>query len=127
MTTDHKKQGKKNRASGARFELKCREELEADGWFISKWQNNIDLVNEKIVKARPKFNPFTKSLMMNGAGFPDYIAFKPAIDIDDSYLHQVKFVECKKKGYLTQEEKKKCQILTKLTGCKVEVMKDEKR
>ena len=37
------KQGKKNRASGARFELKTRKDLEKDGWIIDKWTNNVDL------------------------------------------------------------------------------------
>ena len=30
----------------------------------------------KLVKSKPKFNPFTKSLMMNTGGFPDFLAFK---------------------------------------------------
>ena len=38
-----KKQGKKNRASGQRFELKVRKDLEEKGWIVSKWMNNVKL------------------------------------------------------------------------------------
>lgn len=122
---------KKARASGAKFELKTREVLEKAGWVVSKWNNNIDLVNEKIVKAKPKFNPFTKTLMMNGQGFPDYIAFRLVVHEEVPGLvhwptYHIRLIECKQNGYLTPEERKKCQILTKLTGVKVEVIKDDK-
>jgi hypothetical protein len=123
---------KKARASGAKFEIRCREELEAQGWVVAKWSNNIDIEKEIIIKAKPKFNPFTKTIMMNSSGFPDLIAFRLVVHEEVPGLvhwptYHIRFVECKKNGYLTQEEKKKCQILTKLTGVKVEVMKDEKR
>ncbi|MCK5625043.1 hypothetical protein KAI04_04325 [Candidatus Pacearchaeota archaeon] len=36
-------QGKKNRAAGARFELKVRKDLEDKNWIVSKWMNNVDL------------------------------------------------------------------------------------
>ena len=42
-----KKQGKKNRAAGARFELKVRSELEKDGWTVSKWQNQVEFEDEE--------------------------------------------------------------------------------
>jgi hypothetical protein len=45
--TDKPKQGKKNRASGARFELKVRENLENQGWTVSKWQNQIEFEDEE--------------------------------------------------------------------------------
>ena len=37
-------QGKKNRAAGARFELKVRKDLEDKNWIVSKWMNNVDLI-----------------------------------------------------------------------------------
>jgi len=40
---DKKLQGKKNRQSGARFELKVRADLESKGWIVAKWTNNVDL------------------------------------------------------------------------------------
>ena len=47
---DKKKQGKKNKASGARFELKVREDLEKKGWIVDKWSNNVDLNHKEIFK-----------------------------------------------------------------------------
>ena len=38
---DKKKQGKRNKAAGARFELKVRKDLEDKGWIVSKWMNNV--------------------------------------------------------------------------------------
>jgi len=86
---------KKNRRKGKDFELIVRKDLEARGWIVDRWTNQVELtasikVNEefidhvtthagKIVPAKPKFNPFTKSLMMNRAGFPDFIAFRYVI------------------------------------------------
>jgi len=92
---DYKKQGKKNKASGARFELKVRKDLESKGWIVSKWQNNVELpydipVSEnpktkcecipkrfigKLIPAKRKFNPFKKILGI-GTGFPDFIAYQ---------------------------------------------------
>ena len=68
-------QGRKNRASGARFELKVRGELEKQGWIIDKWTNNVDLEEKKLIKAKRKYNPFLKALSI-GTGFPDIVAFK---------------------------------------------------
>ncbi|KKL46064.1 hypothetical protein LCGC14_2349310, partial [marine sediment metagenome] len=41
MKKNKKTQGKKNRAAGARFELKVRKDLEKKGWVVSKWMNNV--------------------------------------------------------------------------------------
>lgn len=43
------KQGKKNRAAGARFERKVREDLEAKGWIISKWQNQVEFESQETI------------------------------------------------------------------------------
>ncbi len=39
---DKSKQGKKNRQSGQRFELKVRKELEGKGWVVDRWGNNVE-------------------------------------------------------------------------------------
>ena len=65
-----KKQGKKNRASGQRFELKVRKDLESKGWIVSKWMNNVSEVFEQdigeyvreLIPAKHKFR---------GMGIPD--------------------------------------------------------
>jgi hypothetical protein len=92
---DYKKQGKKNRQNGAKFELLVRKDLESKGWIVAKWTNNVELpiiekakdnpkllmeVFDKIksfgklIPAKHKFNPFNK-IMSIGSGFPDFIAF----------------------------------------------------
>ncbi len=57
----------------------------------------------KLVQCKPKFNPFTKSLMMNTGGFPDFITFRKQ---DNGY--EVIGVEVKANGWLDREEKEKC-------------------
>jgi hypothetical protein len=59
----------------------------------------------RLVKCKPKFNPFTKSLMMNSGGFPDFITTKHVHD----ELYMVMGVEVKMKGLLSKEEKEKCR------------------
>lgn len=61
----------------------------------------------KLVKCKPKFNPFTRSLMMNSGGFPDFIAFQPV----GNGLYNVIGVESKINGILSKEEKEKCAFL----------------
>lgn len=58
----------------------------------------------RLVKCKPKFNPFTKSLMMNTAGFPDFISIK---QIHEG-AYSVIGVEVKMNGILSKEEKEKC-------------------
>lgn len=86
------KQGKKDRAAGARFELKVRKDLESKEWIVDKWTNNVEWEVEekagfvttnlkgKLVKVKPKFayNPKIRRMVMvgNSGGFPDFIAFK---------------------------------------------------
>jgi len=100
---DYKKQGKSNRAKGARFELKVRKDLESKGWIVLKNPNNI--IDNKFKQAKSKYNPFTKRLMMNSAGFPDFICFKRIIN---KSLYEVIGVEVKSNGYLDKIEKEKC-------------------
>ncbi len=37
------KKGRKSKTSGARFELKVREDLEKNEWIVAKWTNNVEL------------------------------------------------------------------------------------
>jgi hypothetical protein len=93
-------QGKKNRASGAAFELRVRKDLENKGWIVSKWQNNVEFVIEepgvknqykekwefrtgKLIPAKRKYNPFNKALSI-GTGFPDFIIFRYCPDAGES-------------------------------------------
>ena len=115
MKIDKQKQGKKARSSGARFELKVRVDLENDGWICDKWSNNVDLKSGKLVKAKRKYNPF-KKVMVIGTGFPDFIAFRNRIlsnyEIEmPKVLYEIIGVECKSNGYLDKEEKEKCRWL----------------
>lgn len=106
MSTKKKRaQGRKNRAAGARFELKVRNDLEKDSWVVDKWTNNVDLEERKLIKAKRKFNPFLKILGL-GTGFPDFIAFKRK-----GKLYEIIGVEVKANGWLDKNEKEKCSFL----------------
>lgn len=98
------KRGRSSRARGAKFELKVRKDLEEKGWIVDKWTNNVDLEMRKLVKCKPKFNPFTKRLIMNSGGFPDFISIKQIYK--ESY--SVIGVEVKINGILSKIEKEKC-------------------
>lgn len=113
QTKKNSVRGKKSRAAGARFEAKAREDLEKEGWIIARWTNNVEFGEKeekkhrgKLVKCKPKFNPFTKSLMMNTGGFPDFIAFRTK---EGGY--EVIGVEVKANGWLDKDEKEKCKWL----------------
>tara|TARA_Y100000296_G_C5174178_1_gene259044 strand:+ start:2162 stop:2587 length:426 start_codon:yes stop_codon:yes gene_type:complete len=97
--------GKRNRAAGARFELKIRKDLEKKGWIIDKWSNNVDLEKNKIIPAKRKYNPF-KKIMIIGTGFPDFIGFK-----FEKKKYDIIGIEVKGNGWLNQNEKKKCKWL----------------
>jgi len=99
----YSKQGKKNRAAGVRFEAKVRGELEKENWIIDKWTNNIDLEENKLVKAKRKYNPFKKMLVV-GTGFPDFICFKKIKNKNQKIIG----VEVKMNGILSKIEKQKC-------------------
>ena len=106
MVTDHKAQGRKNRAAGARFELKFRKIMEEKGWIVDKWGNNIDLQTNEIVKA--KSNRFR----MSSTGFPDFVLFKKMTESfeDAPGYYDLRLVECKLDGYLTKMEKEKLKV-----------------
>ena len=95
-------QGKKSRASGQRFEIKVRQDLENLGWTVGKWMNTVDYEKNKIVPAKRKYNPFLKALSV-GTGFPDFICFRRE---GDSY--EVIGLEVKGNGYLDAVERGMC-------------------
>jgi len=97
------KQGKKNRAAGARFELKVRTDMEKQGWVLDKWTNNVDGEKWILIKAKRKYNPFLKALSI-GTGFPDFIAFKRK-----GKRYDVIGLEVKRNGWLDKIEKEKCR------------------
>jgi len=99
--------GKRSRAAGARFELKVRNNLEVEGWTLDKWNNNVDLDEKKLVKAKRKYNPFRKALVI-GTGFPDFIAFRLK-----GKSYEIIGVEVKGNGWLDKTEKEKCKFLIK--------------
>lgn len=101
------KQGRLNRAAGARFELKVRNELEGKGWIVDRWMNNVDLENCKLVPAKRKYNPFLRALSI-GTGFPDFICFKRK-----KRTCEVIGIEVKRNGWLDKSEKEKCAWLLK--------------
>ena len=105
---DYSKQGKKNRAAGSRFELKVRKDLEAQGFILDKWTNNVDMEQGKIVPAKRKYNPFLRALSI-GTGFPDFIAIKQIQE--GSY--NIIGVEVKINGTLSKIEKEKCRFYLK--------------
>ncbi|MDP2947494.1 MAG: hypothetical protein Q8N88_05255 [Nanoarchaeota archaeon] len=98
------KKGKKSKLSGNKFEVVVRKDLEEKGWVVSKWSNNVDLDEKKIISAKRKFNPFSK-VMALGTGFPDFIAFQ---NIGENY--KIIGVEVKLNGLLDKEEKEKCEF-----------------
>jgi hypothetical protein len=98
------KKGKISKAKGQRFELKVRRDLEEKGRFVDKWNNNVDLENNKIIIAKKKYNPF-KKMMTLGTGFPDFIAFKRIY----AGTYSIIGVESKINGILSKIEKEKCK------------------
>ncbi len=127
---DKSKQGKKNKAAGKAFELKVRKDLEAKGWIIAKWSNNVEFEEDydlggsnsigKLIPAKHKFNFFTKVMAM-GTGFPDFIGFwvdkKSSMVLgmgENKLLGNPAFiigVEAKSNGHLDKKEKSKCNWL----------------
>lgn len=107
---DYKKQGKKNRKKGSEFELSVRKQLEKDGWIVIKNTNNV--IDGQFKQAKPKFNPFTKRIMMNGQGFPDFIAYRTMeLTPIDEHHYEIIGVESKINGRLDREERDKSKWL----------------
>lgn len=120
------KRGKKARKGGQKFETKVRNNLEEKGWIVIKNPNNV--IDNKFVQGKPKYNPFTKKLMMASGGFPDFVCFsKFGWEYEWMYpTHKLNYkkysgkvttniigVESKIRGYLDKEEKEKAKWLLK--------------
>lgn len=111
--TDFKKQGKNNRAKGKRFELKVRADLERKGWIVFRNSNDVTKPIETDIGEYERFfkqttghwNPFTRTIMMNSSGFPDFIG----IVIGPNGSNQIEFFECKVNGKLDKIEKEKIE------------------
>lgn len=99
--------GRKGRAAGKRFETQVRKDLEAKGWFVVKWTNQIDFEKDTLIPAKSKFNPFLGRVMSEGSGFPDFLCFRR---VSERYF-DVTGVESKLGKYLDAEEKKKAEWL----------------
>lgn len=99
------KRGSMSKSSGSAFELKVRKDLEGKGWIVDKWSNNVDLKEKKLVRCKPKFNPWTKRLIMNTGGFPDFICFQKI----KNDLCKIIGVEVKMNRTLSRIEKEKCK------------------
>ncbi len=124
---EKQKQGKKNKAAGARFELKVRKDLEDKGRIVSKWMNNVVLPLGNIVKpgsgmpaiivrgyltpAKHKFRGLGRPMAI-GTGFPDFIAFRYGDSCDCGHeCGHIEGIEVKSNGYLDKIEKEKCKWL----------------
>ncbi len=134
MTTS--KEGKANRAKGMRFELKVRKDLEAKGWIVDKWTNNVEIqatgsMGEIIVAKMHPAKSFRGITRQNG--FPDFMAFRSVLDKFSKYrsqfpliqigrenlindmenevkeIYEVIGVEVRMNGKLKKVEKEKCQ------------------
>lgn len=97
-------QGKRNKAKGARFELKVRKDLEENGYIVTKWMNNVETGKDKnewkLIPAKPgRFRRLS-------TGFPDYLVMKR---LAGKELYEVRGIECKTGKYLSKEEKEKCE------------------
>lgn len=107
--------GKKSRIDGAKFELSVRKDLEEKGWIVLKNPNNVieDKDNIKHFKqGKSKYNPFTKRLMMNSGGFPDFICYRiMELTPIDEHHYEIIGVECKTNGKLDKEEREKSKWL----------------
>ena len=128
--------GKKSRRDGGIFERKVRLDLESKGWIVIKNPNNVieetKLVEDYAVHAgnnnwikrlepevkkvfkqgKSKFNPFTKRLMMNSGGFPDFIAYRTMeLTPIDEHHYEIIGVESKINGRLDREERDKAKWL----------------
>lgn len=120
---DKVKQGRRNRANGASFELRVRKDLEGKGWLVDKFSNNIEFVlqpqdlkqlngerpSARLIPAKRKYAGPGRPMAI-GTGFPDFVCIK-VHDLSDPQTYLVQFVECKTNGKLDKIEKQKCAWL----------------
>ena len=120
---DKKAQGRRNRASGQRFELFVRKDLTEKGWIVDKWSNTIEFseyegaISSQLIPAKRKYAGPGRPMAI-GTGFPDFIAFRRLGEFARPFegetqitgtSYEVIGVECKVGKYLDKEEKSKCQ------------------
>ena len=127
-TEERRKIGKRNKINGARFERKVRKDLEAKGWIVDRWTNNIELTintksptfafekdKEGVKVSMTEYERMegkcsfakTNRFNMRTTGFPDFIAIKPIGANPELYF--IKFIECKTNGKLDKIEKEKAR------------------
>ncbi len=117
------KQGKRNRINGADFEKRVRKDLIEKGWNVSKYQNNLKYPKENINKLMEEKKDYKSvpampsRFRLSSTGFPDFICYKPYLDINGLYAYRIMFVECKINGYLSKEEKSKAKWYLKNSYC----------
>jgi len=131
---DKVKQGKRNRANGAAFELKVRKDMTEKGWIVDKFGLNVEFGEKiytdvpsmkvkqvwgKLIQAKNKWAGPNRPMMM-GAGFPDFICFQPRANHIQKLVGEntrvagsdkIIGVECKCNGKLDKIEKEKCRWL----------------
>jgi hypothetical protein len=98
--------GEKSRGMGARFEKEVREDLEKNGWTVSRYMNNVDLESKKVIPA--KFNRFNRN-----TGFCDFIAFHN-IMTNTHVFQKIVLVECKLNGYVKPDDRAKIKVIQDL-------------
>jgi hypothetical protein len=115
MDTDLTKvqRGKRARRSGREFENQVRRDLEAKNYIVCKWTNTVDITEDKIIPAKSKFNPYTRRVMSEGSGLPDFVAFRKVILKTPSgeplTFFNVVGIEAKKAKYLDKKERRICK------------------
>lgn len=92
---------KNSRQIGADFERRVRKDIESKGWFVCKWQNQVDLKNNCIVPAKPGYYKLAQT------GWPDFLCYRQS---SYSKRYHVLGVEVRVDGYITPDEKKKIQF-----------------
>lgn len=126
MKTEKQIRGKKARTSGSEFERRVGKDLEEKGWIVDKWGNNVELYGDmesadnmwgckhilkgKLIPAKPS------RFRLSSTGFCDFVCFRfigkgasvGFIDSNDA-VYEIIGVEVKTNGYLTKEEREKCQ------------------
>jgi len=45
--------GKASRKAGKDFESRVRKDLDANGWIVDRWSNDIDFENDKLKPSKP--------------------------------------------------------------------------
>ena len=116
--------GRKNRQSGAIWERKVRDDLIKQGWFVSKFQSNIEFETKAEVNKdleleldlnKGKLIPAKASrFRLQSTGFPDFICWKEYMLFDNKTTKwTIIGIEAKSNGYLNKIEKAKCEWLLK--------------